>query len=88
MLLLGIFVEVMAGRIVQGCVQGETNDFYSFIDMNVEEVGNKRRSATQREWCSELPINVIIYVILKMSVTVLQEHNWEVRITCGSRTKH
>lgn len=61
--------------------------FTFFIDMNVAEVGNKGRSATEHEWCDGLPLNIILHVILKMNIAVLQKHNWEVRIMCISITK-
>lgn len=84
--MLCVIIEVVAGLVVQGGMQDKTN--YFFIDMNVEKVGNNRRWATEHEWCDGLPLSIILYVILKMNATVLQKHNWEVRISCISITKH
>lgn len=66
---------------------GTADGVRSAADADVEELGSKRLSATERERCDGLPLSIIPYVVLKMNITVLQKHNWEVRITCISITK-
>lgn len=41
MLMLCVIIEVVAGLVVQGGMQGKTN--YFFININVEKVVNNRR---------------------------------------------